>query len=138
MIEAVRFKPEHLRTITPQPEQRAEWLEVVDAGMEGDGWSVQLDGKSLACGVLIALGDGRAAVQAFVGADAGPYMTKILRVTERALRVAPYRRVEATVVEGFAAGYRLMRLLGFELETPKGMRRFGPNGETHMLYARLN
>lgn len=138
MIDVIPFKSEHLRTLTPQPEQQAEWADAVGAGMEGDGWSVQLNGKSLACGVLVALGDGRAAVQAFVGADAGPYMTKILRVTERALRVAPYRRVEATVVEGFVAGDRLMRLLGFELETPKGMRRFGPNGETHMLYARLN
>lgn len=138
MIDVVPFKAEHLRTLTPQPEQQDEWAYAVEAGMEGNGWSVQKNGKSLACGVLVALGDGRAAVQAFVGADAGPYMTKILRVTVRALRMAPYRRVEATVVEGFVAGDRLMRMLGFELETPKGMRMFGPNGETHMLYARVN
>ena len=47
-----------------------------------------------------------------------------------------YGRIEALVVSGFAAGARWMEMLGFELETPKGMKSFGPNGETYMLYAR--
>jgi len=138
MITVVPFLSKHLLTLTPQPEQRAEWLVAAQAGLEGNGWSVQQDGKTLACGVLIALGDGRAAVMAFIGSDAGPHMAKIIRAADRAFEMSVYSRIEATVVARFDAGARLMRILGFELETPNGMRRFGPNGETHMLYARLH
>lgn len=137
MIETVQFNPAHLLTITPQPEQRAEWEAAVDAGLAGDGWSVLLNGKTLACAILDDLGDGRAAVLAFIGADAGPYLTKIFRVADRMFDMSVYRRIEATVLASFAAGARWMDMLRFELETPKGMRKFGPRGETYMLYSRV-
>lgn len=137
MIKVVPFIPEHLLTLTPQPEQRAELAAAVDAQMSGDGWSVQLDDKTLACAVLVGLGDDRAAVLAFIGADAGPQLTRILRVADRMFEMSAYQRIEATVAAGFAAGARWMQLLGFELETPNGMRKFGPDGETHFLYSRV-
>lgn len=137
MIEVIQFKAAHLLTLTPQPEQRAEWEAAVEAGIEGAGWSVRQGDKTLACAILADLGDGRAAVLAFIGADAGPYLTRILRVADRMFEMSMYRRIEATVLAEFAAGARWMRLLCFELETPKGMRKFGPGGETYLLYARV-
>lgn len=137
MIETVPFRAEHLATLTPQPEQRAEWEAALAAEMEGDGWSVRQDNKTLACAVLIGLGDGRAAVLAFIGADAGPHIVTVFRVADRMFDMSAYRRIEATVLAGFAAGMRWMGLLRFELETPKGMRKFGPGGETYLLYARI-
>lgn len=137
MIETVQFRPEHLWTLTPQPEQRAELAAAQEASLEGDGWSVQKDAKTLACAILVELGDGRAAVLAFIGADAGPHMTTVFRVADRMFDMSAHRRIEATVLADFAAGARWMRLLHFELETPNGMKKFGPRGETYLLYARV-
>jgi hypothetical protein len=136
MPVTVPFRAEHLRTLTPQPEQRAELEAAVASGQEGYGWTVQVGGKAVACAVLVGSGH-RGAVFAFIGADAGPYMRRVYRVAERLFDTAPFRRIEATVLTGFAAGDRWMRMLKFELETPNGMRAFGPGGETHSLYARI-
>ena len=136
MLETRQFLAEHLRTLTPQPEQRAEWEAAVASGIEGDGWTVQAAGKTIACAILVGVG-ARGAVFAFIGADAGPHLLAVFRVADRMFDMCAYRRIEATVLTGFAAGERWMRMLKFELETPKGMRAFGPNGETHSLYARV-
>lgn len=137
MAEAVQFRPEHLLTLTPQPEQRAEWAAAVDAELDGAGWTVLAEDKSIACAILTELGDGRAAVWAFIGADAGPHMARVFRVAERMFEMSRYRRIEATVLTGFKAGERWMGMLNFELETPNGMQKFGPAGENYSLYARI-
>ena len=137
MIEAVPFRAEHLAGLTPQPEQRAEWEAAVGSELDGDGWTVLAGGKAIACAILTSLGDARGAVWAFIGADAGPHMLKVYRVAERMFDMSPYRRIEATVLTGFEAGARWMSMLNFELETPKGMRAFGPDGENYSLYARI-
>jgi len=136
MIETRQFLPGHLGGITPQPEQAAEWAAAVRGEMAGDGWTVLADGKPIACAVLVRSGFSRGAVHAFIGADAGPHMLAVYRVAERMFEMHTYCRIEALVAAGFAAGARWMEMLGFELETPNGMKSFGPNGETYMLYAR--
>jgi hypothetical protein len=136
MLETKRFVPEHLKGITPQPEQAAEWAAAVQDTPRGDGWTVLVDGKPIACAVLVQTSMSRAAVYAFIGADAGPYMRAVYRTAARMFDMHPYSRIEALVIEGFAAGARWMEMLDFELETPNGMKSFGPNGETYMLYAR--
>ena len=136
MLETRRFQPGHLGGITPQPEQAAEWKEAVRGKMEGDGWTVLADGKPIACAVLVRTGFSRGAVYAFIGADAGPHMLAVYRTAERMFDMHAYNRIEALVAGDFEAGARWMEMLGFELETPNGMKSFGPNGETYMLYAR--
>lgn len=137
MLKIDMFKPEHLLTLTPQPQQREEWVQAVDAKIDGLGWSVLKEGKTLACAILSELGDERAAVLAFIGSDAGPHMRSVFMAARRMFRAYRYQRIEATVLAGFPAGDRLMRMLQFKLETPNGMRRFGPKGETYMLYSRV-
>lgn len=137
MISVVKFRPEHLLAITPQPEQREELTAAQHVGMAGDGWSVLNNGKPIACAVLLELGDGRVSVLAFIGADAGPHMRSVFSVANRIFDLTPHRRIEAIVLAGFAAGARWMRMLRFKLETPAGMEKFGPNGETYMLYSRV-
>ena len=138
MLETKAFVPEHLKGITPQPEQRAEWEAAVNTEAPDflPGWTVFADGKPIACAVLTGLSNARGTLWAFVGADAGPHMLAVYRAAERMLGTAKYSRIETVVIEGFAAGARWMEMLGFELETPNGMKSFGPNGETYMLYAR--
>ena len=136
MLETKQFRAEHLKGITPQPEQAAEWDAAVCSKIGGDGWTVLVDGKPIACAVLVQTGISRGAVYAFIGADAGPHLLAVYRVADRMFEMHAYNRIEALVVKGFAAGARWMEMLGFELETPNGMKSFGPNGETYMLYAR--
>jgi len=136
MLETKPFVPEHLQGITPQPEQAAEWDAAVQNELEGAGWTVLADGKPIACAVLVQTGIYRGAVYAFIGADAGPHMLAVYRVADRMFEMHAYSRIEALVIKGFEAGARWMEMLGFELETPNGMKSFGPNGETYMLYAR--
>jgi hypothetical protein len=47
------------------------------------------------------------------------------------------RRLEIAVRRDFAAGRRWALLLGFERETPAGMRGYGADGATYDLYARI-
>lgn len=46
------------------------------------------------------------------------------------------RRMEAHVLADFKDSVRWLKLLGFEVETPEGMKNFGPNNETFLLMAR--
>jgi len=45
-------------------------------------------------------------------------------------------RVHSTVFSNIEAGCRFIEHLGFVNETPNGMKKFGPNGETVYLFAR--
>lgn len=142
MIEVLPFRAEHLETLTPQPEQSAEYAtltpERARASEEiGVGLTVVADGKTVACAVVMEMAPGRGGVWALVGADAGPHMVTVYRAAQRLFEAAAHRRTEALVLTSFAAGHRFMRLLGFELETPNGMRAFGANGESYSLYAKV-
>ena len=46
------------------------------------------------------------------------------------------RRIHALVRLDFPEGCRFLEHLGFENETPNGLRAFGPNGETLFMYGR--
>lgn len=82
----------------------------------------------LACAGVVEVWAGRALAWALIAEDAGRHMLGIHRAVSGFLMQAPYRRIEATVDEGFEAGHRWLRLMGFVLETPNGMRGFNPDG----------
>ena len=69
---------------------------------------------------------------AVLSKDAGKHMIWINRAVKRFMEMQDLKRIEATVDEGFFAGCRWARILGFEYEGP--MRGFGPNGETHLRF----
>jgi hypothetical protein len=131
-----------LERIVPQPEQAAEWAAITAeqaraSELSGEGWSIFVGLHPVACAVLSEISDGRAAIWAILSVDAGPHMLRALRVSRRMFEQSNFRRIEAVVLTGFAAGDRWMRILGFQLETPHGMAAFGPNGEAYSLYARV-
>lgn len=47
------------------------------------------------------------------------------------------RRVQALCDPSFKKGISLLKHLGFENETPNGMKKFGPNGETMFMFAKI-
>lgn len=64
----------------------------------------------------------------------------VTRKVESVLAIAHargYRRIEAYVAGGFPAAHRWIRRLGFELETPDGMKGWDPDGLTYFMYARV-
>lgn len=142
IAETLPFRAEHLATITPQPEQAAELAALTPeqaraSELAGEGWSILVGDKAVACAVLVPASDARATVWAFIGADAGPHMRRATRIAKAMFEGSGFRRIEAVVATGFQAGARWMEMLGFELETPNGMKSFGPNGESYSLYARV-
>ena len=46
------------------------------------------------------------------------------------------RRIQSFIRLDFPEGCRFLEHLGFENETPNGLKAFGPNGETLLLYGR--
>lgn len=141
-VKVLPFRADHIKTLTPQPEQAAEITALRDeqvraVEMSGPGWTILVNDKAVACATISDLRDGRGFMWAAIGADAGPYLLRATRIGVRMMNESPYKRIEAIVKYGFAAGEKWARLLGFELETPFGMRNFGVDGSTYMLFARV-
>lgn len=98
-------------------------LDFVMAG----GLVPQWPGRSLAWAVI---GDG-------VRRRHWPALTRKTVEVLDAAHAAGQRRIETTVRADHRAGQRWAWRLGFEPETPWPMRCYGPDGEAHLLYARI-
>lgn len=140
MIEYRPFKVGHLAYITPQPLQRREHAMLVQSGAAGalEGTLALSAWRGVTClgaAGLIHITPYRAMAWAILSDRAGSDMLGITRKVRRVLSAAPYRRVELTVVDGFAEGHRFAKLLGAKRETPEPMRFFGADGEDEVMYA---
>lgn len=117
------FRVEHLQQMDVQEAQKylmpyMNWDGVRQ--LENDWAKTVFDGeKVLLCGGLAPVGGGRAVVWAYFSESAGVCMVKTVRGIKAFLKAAPFRRIEAFVDVDFLAGHRLVRILGFELETPR-------------------
>ena len=102
-----------------------------------EAYTCLVQGRVIACLGLYRLHPGRALAWALIARDAGRHFSALHRAARRYLRECRITRIEAHVDSDFAAGHRWLRLLGFERETPQGMRGFTPDGRTCDLYARV-
>lgn len=140
-MEWLTFAAEHLRTLTLQPAQREFAERLHDDGyartLEESGSAITLrhDGRTLVCGGVVELWPGRSQVWALVSADAGPHFVAVVRGMRRFLAQHDTRRIEAVVDTHFAAGHRLIRMLGFVRE---GTMRAYDQGRDCDLYARVS
>jgi hypothetical protein len=136
------FRPAHLDRLRLQPAQAHFGAELLKPGYadmlrQGSSFSAVAGDDVLACAGVSEVWEGRAVAWALVSEAAGRHMLGIHRATAGFLAQAAYRRIEATVDEGFEAAHRWLRLLGFSCETPAGMRGFNPDGRNSFLYARV-
>lgn len=137
------FQPEHLKELRLQPAQA--WMQpfvdeptYAETLMRADSYTVFLGGSVVAIAGLMTIWPGRAHLSALV-ADAfadGSSFVRLHRETLRRIQASPITRIEATVDDAFEEGHRWLKLLGFKLETPLGMRGYMPDGRTSYLYAR--
>jgi hypothetical protein len=140
MMYAVPFEPRHFRALLPQPAQLAQAAGVSDAtlaGMAGPySHTLMLDGQPIACVGAAPLWPGRAYVWSFLSTVPVQLFRQVHTWALRYLDALPYRRLEAAVEIGFAAGERWVRLLGFVQECPLA-RAFAQDGADCSLYARV-
>ena len=141
-MEFTAFKAGHLAYLKPQDAQRSEYAALVRSGeasaLEGgvslSGW----DGNvCMGAAGLIPVRPQRAVAWMILSRDIGPYMLPVAKKIRRVLALAPYKRVELTVADGFEAGQRFAELIGAVCETPEPMRFFGVDGRDERMYAVL-
>ncbi len=65
------------------------------------------------------------------------HLLPITKAIKQFLEGQNIKRIEVAVKHDFKEGHRWAKMLGFENETPNGMRAYGIDGETYDLYARI-
>lgn len=136
------FNPEDLRSIRLQPAQawlrktieQPGYLKRVQAG---ESYTAEDMRGVLSVGSLFTIWPGRVELCALLSELVGPSELLSLHRAVRRFLSGSHGRIEATVDGAFEDGHRWMRLLGFTLETPDGMKGYLPNGGTSYLYARF-
>lgn len=73
---------------------------------------------------------------AFMSRDSGRHMLEITRGTQRYM-AALRGRIEAEVSEGFDAGHKWLRILGFQCDTPNGLEWFFPGKRRGFMYSKV-
>lgn len=146
MIEFLPYRPAHLDALELQDAQdylRPILAEIDYAAaleMPGLSWSGTIDGAIVGCAGIAPLCPWRATTWALLGEIPKREWMRLTRRVVHGLNAAHragYRRIEATVEAGFAAGERWVQCLGFTCETPEGMRCYSPDGRTFRLYSRI-
>lgn len=90
----------------------------------------------VACGGTVCVWGNRRMAWAFFTPMAGVHMRAITRFVKLVLEGVP-GRVELTVRCDYPKGHRWAKMLGFHVETPL-LEAFGPSGEDHVGYAKIN
>ena len=141
MIDIVPFNPAHLPHIDLIDEERYILPLLEDEAyqelMIGPySYTAIKDGVILGCGGLAPLMPTVARAWAVTSKAAGRNMLPLTRIVRRCLFYHHFLRIEILVLADFKAANRWARILGCELETPNGMKRYGINGETYNLYSK--
>lgn len=136
-FKIIPFEPTHIQQLDVQDAQRLTDDDQARAlaAPFGLAWTGAVDGVPVACAGLVEVWPGRAYAWALLARNAGPWMVAITRGVRRALKAAPFDRIEMAVDSGFLAGQRWALMLGFELETPLPARRYLPGWRDAYLYA---
>lgn len=143
MMVKVPFLSVHIEDISLQEGQQemaefldtdgyAEMLEALDGS-----YSVFKDGVLMGCGGLANQGNGRALAWTLITSNCERHdMIEVTRIVKNGIVNSDYRRIEAIVKDGFDAGHKWMKILGFECETDRGMLGWFKDGTNGYLYAR--
>lgn len=136
------FQPYHVDLLRAQGVQGAQLAEVslvpgAYANVPPGPAVSAFDGdRILICGGIAKITNTNGVCWALVAEGAGKHMHALHFAVKRFITLQPWKRLEASVEKNFAAGCRWVQLLGFEMEGE--MRGYGPKGETHIRYARVN
>lgn len=141
MIEVQPFKLFHVDLLRAQGVQLAQLREIshvpatYDRVPPGPAVTAFLGGRIILCGGIAVKAPARGECWALLSEHASHHMVWLHYAVKRFISMQPWKRLEATVEDGFEQGCRWVQLLGFEFEGK--MRCYGPNGETHVRYAKV-
>lgn len=139
-----------LRKVVPFRSWHFEW--VGDASEPGDvglhptvlaqlerenSWTCIVDGAVVMCAGTVKQWSTRHTSWALLNRELSPPHMRWLTQETRKNLAGVAGRVELTVRADFPQGQKWARLLGFEVETPL-LKMFGPEGEDHIGYVRIN
>lgn len=142
MLTTVRVKEEHiwaLLTKDPTSEYlRKAFTPRVIEQLEGNphALTVLYGGEPIAMGGVTVYWEGRGEVWAIIDQKAGGHMVGLHRLAKDFIESLNIGRIEATVRQGFEAGHRWMRMLGFEMEA-RCMRGYDMDGKNCALYSKV-
>lgn len=91
--------------------------------------------RILICGGIAKITNTNGVCWALLSEEAGKHMHSLHFAVKRFITLQPWRRLEASVEEGFGAGCRWVELLGFQLEGR--MLKYGERGENYLRYAKV-
>lgn len=134
-----RFQPEHLARMPLQPAQESarvaladpEYLAAITSGPAAT--LLAADGAPVAAGGIVEFEDG-SLLWSFLARDAGRNMVAVVRAARRLVEVAK-RPTYATAACEFAAGGRMLELLGFE-RLPDPVSDVDAGGGLNFVYVR--
>lgn len=139
-MNIIPFHVEHIGAMDLQTQQRTiishmciEYLKHLEA--VGPALSAEHEGRIIASAGIAFQGFGMGMLWAFVSQQAGPHFIRLDRCVRRFLDIPKLRRIEASTEATFSQGCRWLELLGFQNEGI--LRKYGPNGEDHIRYARV-
>lgn len=101
-----------------------------------NSWTGVVEGKPVICAGTVRQWQGRSIAWAYVAKGILPHMAWVTEQVRRNLEGLK-GRIELTVVASFKPGLRWAKQLGFAVETPL-LRQFGPFGEDHVGFVRIN
>lgn len=146
MIEFVPYEPWHLEALDLQPMQ-SWWRDKLLApgyaqGLANDmAWTGFIDDRVVGCAGFAPQWEGRVIAWALFGRDVpkkawASIVAKVRREFKNTLQSQGHKhRVEITVPATFGEAIRLANILGFEVEGL--MKKYGPDGSDHLMYAKV-
>lgn len=135
------FQPYHVDLLRAQGAQNAQLNEVslvpgAYANVPAGPAVSAFDGdRILICGGIAKITNTNGVCWALVAEGAGKHMHALHFAVKRFITLQPWRRLEASVEEGFGAGCRWVELLGFQFEGR--MLKYGERGENYLRYAKV-
>lgn len=131
LIDTGVFDPVELRTFLAEETQE----HIFGQGLAKSAW---VGVRPVAAAGLIPFYPGRRYVAwAIIGKNAGPHLRCITKEIRRFLEEFPAARIEMHVLSDFKEGHKWAKMLGFECETPNGMRKHSFYGKDEHMYARI-
>jgi hypothetical protein len=104
-----------------------------------EAYTLFVNDKPMVSGGIFLIHEGVAEGWLFVSEKARDYpvvtILKLRKYMKELVKKYKLKRLQATILKGFKSGNRLVDILGFMCETPDGMKNFGHNGDTYMLYS---
>lgn len=141
-LREVPFKRWHYRWLMEQADKAEGGIaqaltdDLLAVLERSDSRTCVVDGDPVACGGVLKQWPGRYIAWAYVARGSLPHMPWITECVRRGLERTK-GRIEITVRKDFRPGQRWARQLGFVVEAPV-LRAYGPEGEDHVGYARVN